>query len=41
MVQFREQAEQAVRSGRITAHERKKIMRAYEAGLRVYIYYEK
>jgi arginine decarboxylase len=41
VVQFREQAEQAVRSGRITARERKKIMQAYEAGLRGYTYYEK
>jgi arginine decarboxylase len=41
VVQFREQAEQAVRSGRITARERKNIMRAYEAGLRGYTYYEK
>ena len=40
VVQFREQAEQAVRSGRITARERKKIMRAFEAGLRGYTYYE-
>ncbi len=41
VVQFREQAEMAVRSGRITARERKKIMRAYESGLRGYTYYEK
>jgi arginine decarboxylase len=41
VVQFRKQAEQAVRAGRITARERKKIMSAYEAGLRGYTYYEK
>jgi arginine decarboxylase len=36
VVQFRKQAELAVREGKITARERKKIMRAYEAGLRGY-----
>jgi arginine decarboxylase len=41
VVQFREQAEQAVRSGRITARERKKILSAYKAGLGGYTYYEK
>jgi arginine decarboxylase len=41
VVQFRKQAELAVREGKITARERKKIMRAYEAGLRGYTYYEK
>lgn len=41
VVQFREMAEQAVRKDRITARERRKIMKAYEAGLRGYTYYEK
>jgi arginine decarboxylase len=41
VVQFRKQAEKAVREGRITARERKKIMSAFEAGLRGYTYYEK
>ena len=34
-------AEQAVRSGRITAEDRRHIMDAYEAGLRGYTYFEK
>ncbi len=41
VVQFREKAEQAVRKGRIAARERRKIMKAFEAGLRGYTYYEK
>jgi arginine decarboxylase len=38
---MRKTAEQAVRSGRITAEERRQIMDAYEAGLRGYTYFEK
>ena len=38
---MRKTAEQAVRSGRITAEERRKIMDAYETGLRGYTYFEK
>jgi arginine decarboxylase len=34
-------AEQAVREGRISARERRKIMEAYQAGMRGYTYYEK
>jgi arginine decarboxylase len=38
---MRKTAEQAVRSGRITAEERRQIMDAYETGLRGYTYFEK
>ncbi len=38
---MRKIAEQAVRSGRITAEDRRRIMDAYEAGLRGYTYFEK
>ncbi len=38
--QVRKVAEQAVRSGLITAEERRQIMEAYEAGLRGYTYFE-
>ncbi len=38
---MRKIAEQAVRSGRITAEERRQIMDAYETGLRGYTYFEK
>ena len=41
VVQFREKAEAAVRRGLITARERKKILQAYQSGLRGYTYYEK
>jgi arginine decarboxylase len=41
VVQFREKAETAVRRGLITAWERKKILQAYQSGLRGYTYYEK
>ncbi len=37
---MRDQAESAVRSGRITAQERRQIMRAFEEGLRGYTYFE-
>jgi arginine decarboxylase len=40
-VRFREIAEQAVRSGRISAQERREIVEAYEAGLRGYTYFER
>ncbi len=40
-VRFRKTAEQAVRSGRITAQERREIVQAYEAGLRGYTYFER
>jgi len=40
-VSFRETAEQAVRSNRISAEERKEIVQAYEAGLRGYTYFER
>jgi len=40
-VRFRETAEQAVRSGRISAQERREIVEAYEAGLRGYTYFER
>lgn len=40
-VRFRETAEQAVRSGRISASERREIVAAYEAGLRGYTYFER
>jgi arginine decarboxylase len=39
--QFRRFAEKAIRSKKITVAERKKIMTAYERGLRGYTYYEK
>lgn len=38
---FREQAEQAIREGRISVRERKKIMSAFDAGLRGYTYFER
>ncbi len=38
---MRKTAEQAVRSGRITAEDRRQIMEAYETGLRGYTYFEK
>jgi arginine decarboxylase len=41
MEMMRRTAEQAVRSGRITAEERREIMAAYEGGLRGYTYFEK
>ncbi|OGQ97306.1 MAG: arginine decarboxylase [Deltaproteobacteria bacterium RIFOXYD12_FULL_57_12] len=41
LIQFREIAEQAIRKGLITAQERKKIMKAYDAGLRGYTYFER
>jgi len=41
VVNFRETAEKAVRKGLITPHERQKIMKAYQAGLRGYTYFEK
>jgi len=37
---MRAKAERAVREGRITAHERREIMDAYESGLRGYTYFE-
>ena len=40
-VSFRETAEQAVRSNRISPKERKEIVKAYEAGLRGYTYFER
>ena len=40
-VRFRETAEQAVRSGRISAQERREVVAAYEAGLRGYTYFER
>nr|WP_310599533.1 biosynthetic arginine decarboxylase [Desulfobulbus sp.] len=40
-VRFRETAEQAVRTGRISAQERREIVDAYEAGLRGYTYFER
>jgi len=40
-VRFRETAEQAVRSGKISAQERREIVDAYEAGLRGYTYFER
>ncbi|MBF0118847.1 MAG: biosynthetic arginine decarboxylase [Desulfobacterales bacterium] len=41
IIEFRKTAEEAVRKGLITPHERKKIMEAYDAGLRGYTYFEK
>jgi arginine decarboxylase len=38
---FREQAERAIREGRISGKERKKIMSAFDAGLRGYTYFER
>jgi arginine decarboxylase len=40
-VSFRDTAEQAVRSNRISPEERKEIVQAYEAGLRGYTYFER
>ncbi|NLX18142.1 MAG: biosynthetic arginine decarboxylase [Desulfobulbus sp.] len=40
-IRFREAAEQAVRSGRISVSERREIVAAYEAGLRGYTYFER
>jgi arginine decarboxylase len=40
-VSFREKAEQAVRSKRISPQERKEIVQAYETGLRGYTYFER
>jgi len=41
MAQFRDQAEQAVQTGKITPEERKVIMDAFENGLRGYTYFER
>ncbi len=41
VVSFRESAEKAVRKGLITPHERQKIMKAYQSGLRGYTYFER
>ena len=41
VARFRENAERAVREGRISPMERKQIMDAYEAGLRGYTYFER
>jgi arginine decarboxylase len=38
---FRESCEEAIKSGRITAADRREIMKAYENGLRGYTYYER
>ncbi|MFW5801384.1 MAG: biosynthetic arginine decarboxylase [Spirochaeta sp.] len=38
---FREKAEQAVRDGRITAQDRRRILSVYEAGMNGYTYYER
>ncbi|MCA1807903.1 MAG: biosynthetic arginine decarboxylase [Kiritimatiellia bacterium] len=40
VARVRRMAEQAVRSGRITAEERREIMLAYETGMRGYTYFE-
>lgn len=40
LAQFRETAERAVRSGKITAAERQRLVNMFEAGLRGYTYYE-
>jgi len=40
VVNFRETAEKAVRRGLITPNERQKIMKAFQAGLRGYTYFE-
>ena len=41
LVRFRERAEDAIREGKITATDRREIMKAYENGLRGYTYYER
>jgi arginine decarboxylase len=41
LLDFRELAEQAIREGKITANERREIMKAYDNGLRGYTYFEK
>jgi arginine decarboxylase len=41
LLDFRGLAEQAIREGRITANERREIMKAYDNGLRGYTYFEK
>lgn len=41
VVNFRESAEKAVRKGLIPPNERQKIMKAYQAGLRGYTYFER
>lgn len=41
VVRFRQTAEEAVREGRISATDRREIMKAYDNGLRGYTYYEK
>ncbi len=41
LVRFRQRAEDAIREGKITATERREIMKAYENGLRGYTYYER
>jgi len=41
LLNFREAAEQAVRDGFISAEERRRIMNAYDNGLRGYTYFEK
>ncbi len=41
MMNFRQTAEEAVKTGLITARERKEIMNAFDTGLRGYTYYEK
>lgn len=41
LVRFRRTAEEAVRSGQISASERREIMASYDNGLRGYTYYEK
>ena len=38
---FREKAEQAVREGRITVADRRRILAAYDASIRGYTYFEK
>ena len=38
---FREKAEQAVQTGRITPEERRVIMEAFDSGLRGYTYFER
>lgn len=41
LTRFRDTAERGVREGRITARERREIMRAFEDGLRGYTYFER
>lgn len=41
LMKFRKIAETAVKEGRISPFERKKVMQAYEAGLRGYTYFER